>query len=219
MQIQRIDLVEQVYVAIKANILEGVLSPETHLRQEDLAEPLGVSRQPISHALALLEREGLITDFGRKGKMVARVDPARLLNLYQVRGVLDGLAASLCAKNVSPELQETLDQIIEDGHKAQRSKSIKALAEADIKFHRTLYTYSGNPEITKTADASWSHLVRSMHQVLENHHLHKGIWEDHQRIAEAIFIGDQQLSQELATHHADSAGQMTFTRLTELKII
>ena len=218
MQIQRIDLVEQVYDAIKANILEGVLSPETRLRQENLAEMLGVSRQPVSHALALLEHEGLITDFGRKGKMVARVDPARLLNLYQVRGVLDGLAASLCAKNVTNELQDTLDRIIEDGHKAQKSRSIKALAEADIKFHRTLYTYSGNPEITKIADASWSHLVRSMHQVLENDDLHIGIWEDHRDIAEAIFAGDQKLSQELATYHTDSAGQMTYVRLIDLKI-
>ncbi|HCL68967.1 MAG TPA: GntR family transcriptional regulator, partial [Gammaproteobacteria bacterium] len=51
MQVQRYDLVDQVYEAIRKQILTGALNPESPLRQEELAEQLGVSRQPISHAL------------------------------------------------------------------------------------------------------------------------------------------------------------------------
>ena len=62
MQLQRADLVEQVYQRIKDAILQGALEPLAPLRQEELAEMLGVSRQPVSHALMLLEHDGLLVD-------------------------------------------------------------------------------------------------------------------------------------------------------------
>ena len=139
MQIQRTDLIDQVYTALRSRILEGLLSPEKPLRQEELAEQLGVSRQPISHALLLLEREGLVSDYGRKGKMVAPVDARQLRNLYQVRGALDGLAAYLCAEQSSERRKDLFASLIEQGEMAVQSGSVKALAYADIAFHRTLY--------------------------------------------------------------------------------
>ena len=92
------DLTMQTHAAIRAAILSGDLAPCTPLAQEELAERLGVSRQPISHALVLLKHEGLVVDRGRKGQMVAPIDAGRLLGLYQVRGALDQLAARLAAR-------------------------------------------------------------------------------------------------------------------------
>ena len=88
MQLQRADLVEQVYQRIKDAILQGALEPLAPLRQEELAEMLGVSRQPVSHALMLLEHDGLLVDHGKKGKMVAPIDANQLLALYQVRSAI-----------------------------------------------------------------------------------------------------------------------------------
>jgi DNA-binding GntR family transcriptional regulator len=215
MQINKTDLVDQVYDAIRKKILSGVLNPESPLRQEELAEQLGVSRQPISHALVLLEREGLISDYGRKGKMVAPIVPEQLRDLYQVRGAIDGLAAYLCAMHVNNELKELLRSLIEQGETASQTGSIQSLAFADIAFHRALYERSGNPEITRLADQSWSHMVRSMHQVLENQTIRTGIWDDHRAIADAIIAGDPELARERAANHASSAGQMTYQRLTD----
>ena len=215
MQLHKADLVDQVYDAIRKQILSGALNPGSPLRQEELAEHLGVSRQPVSHALVLLEREGLISDYGRKGKMVAAIVPEQLRNLYQVRGAIDGLAAYLCAQRVDNQLTELLKKLIDQGTAASTSGSIQELALADIAFHRTLYERSGNPEITRLADQSWSHMVRSMHQVLENQEIRPSIWDDHHRIAEAIINGDPDLARKRATDHTDSAGQMTCQRLTE----
>ena len=214
MQINKTDLVDQVYDSIRKQILSGALNPESPLRQEELAEQLGVSRQPISHALVLLEREGLISDYGRKGKMVAPIVPDQLRDLYQVRGAIDGLAAYLCAMRVDNELKELLNTLIEQGETATQNQSIQSLAFADIAFHRALYERSGNPEITRLADQSWSHMVRSMHQVLENQAIRAGIWDDHRAIADAIIAEDPELARERATNHANSAGQMTYQRLT-----
>ena len=214
MHVTKTDLVDQVYQAIRKQILSGTLNPKSPLRQEELAEQLGVSRQPVSHALVLLEREGLISDYGRKGKMVAPIVPEQLRNLYQVRGAIDGLAAYLCATRVNNEVRNLLNKLVDQGDAATGNGSIQSLALADIAFHRALYEQSGNPEIMRLADQSWSHMVRSMHQVLEDQSLRSGIWDDHRAIAEAIIDGDSELARERATEHANSAGQMTYQRLT-----
>jgi len=214
MHVTKTDLVDQVYQAIRKQILSGTLNPKSPLRQEELAEQLGVSRQPVSHALVLLEREGLISDYGRKGKMVAPIVPEQLRNLYQVRGAIDGLAAYLCATRVNNEVRNLLTKLVDQGDAATGNGSIQSLALADIAFHRALYEQSGNPEIMRLADQSWSHMVRSMHQVLEDQSLRSGIWDDHRGIAEVIIDGDPELARERATEHANSAGQMTYQRLT-----
>ena len=214
MHVTKTDLVDQVYQAIRKQILSGTLNPKSPLRQEELAEQLGVSRQPVSHALVLLEREGLVSDYGRKGKMVAPIVPEQLRNLYQVRGAIDGLAAYLCATRVNNEVRNLLNKLVDQGDAATGNGSIQSLALADIAFHRALYEQAGNPEIMRLADQSWSHMVRSMHQVLEDQSLRSGIWDDHRAIAEAIIDGDSELARERATEHANSAGQMTYQRLT-----
>lgn len=215
MQIHKNDLVAQVYERLKQDILAGTLAPATPLRQEELAASLGVSRQPISHAMVLLEHEGLVTEIGRKGKMVTPVEPHQLLNLYQVRAELDGLAAELCAQRPNTKMAEDLNSLITQGEIAQSNGSISALVEADIAFHRALYDHSGNPEIAKMADNSWSHVVRAMHQVLKDQNLRADIWNDHRQIAHAIISGDAQQARHLASNHANSSGQITYSRLTQ----
>ena len=65
-------LIDQVYAQIKQAIITGDLLPLAPLAQEALAAQLGVSRQPVSHALMLLEKDGLVVEKGRKGRMWPR---------------------------------------------------------------------------------------------------------------------------------------------------
>ena len=85
-------LIEQVYDAILDAICDGTLAPNARITQEGLADTLGVSRQPILQAFHLLKRQGFIEESGRKGVMVTPIDPQKLVQLYQVRSALDGLA-------------------------------------------------------------------------------------------------------------------------------
>src|ERR1700761_6570398 len=91
-------LIDQVYERILAGITDRTLPPGHRIRQNELAELLGVSRQPVSHALHLLHRQGLVAESGRKGFEVTRLDPQRIRQLYEVRGAIDSLAARLAAE-------------------------------------------------------------------------------------------------------------------------
>src|ERR1700760_1163394 len=92
------NLIDQVYARILEAITDRTLLPAQRIRQNELAEKLGVSRQPVSHALHLLHRQGLVAESGRKGFEVTRLDPQRIRQLYEVRGAIDALAARLAAQ-------------------------------------------------------------------------------------------------------------------------
>src|SRR5258708_16763966 len=89
------NLIDQVYARILEAIIDRSLPPGQRIRQNELAEKLGVSRQPVSHALHLLHRQGLVAESGRKGLEVTQLDPVRIRQLYQVRAAIDALAARL----------------------------------------------------------------------------------------------------------------------------
>ena len=77
-------LIDQVYERLVESIADGSLLPGSRIRQEELAERLGVSRQPVSHALQLLKHQGLLIESGKRGLTVAPLDAGRIVDLYQV---------------------------------------------------------------------------------------------------------------------------------------
>src|ERR1700745_3305203 len=91
------NLTEQVYARILEAITDRTLLPGQRITQNELAEKLGVSRQPVSHALPLLHRQGLLAESGRRGFEVTQLEPERIRQLYEVRGAIDALAARLAA--------------------------------------------------------------------------------------------------------------------------
>src|SRR5271170_2236134 len=94
-------LIDQVYDRLVEAIADGTLAPGQRVRQEALAVLLGVSRQPVSHALQLLKRQRLVEEQGKRGLVIAAIDAERILALYQVRAALDGLAARQAALQIA----------------------------------------------------------------------------------------------------------------------
>src|SRR5436309_1877554 len=93
-------LIDQVHDRLLAAIADGTLPSGQRLTQESVAALLGVSRQPVSHALQVLKRRGFLIEHGKRGLQVAPIDSRRIRELYQVREALDGLAARLAAQRV-----------------------------------------------------------------------------------------------------------------------
>src|ERR1700755_3307350 len=89
------NLIDQVYERILAGITDRTLPPGHRIRQNELAERLGGTRQPVSHALHLLHRQGLVAESGRKGFEVTRLDPGRIRHVYEERGGISRPGARL----------------------------------------------------------------------------------------------------------------------------
>lgn len=204
------DLVDQVYRALLDAISAGALAPGQRITQEDLAERLAVSRQPVMQALRLLKRDGFVqvaplagAPSGRsRGLQVTPLDPAWIAQVYEVRGALDTLAARLAAQRrirIDPVL-------IQRGRAAVAAGDIKAMIDADLAFHQALYQASANPLIEQSALLHWHHIRRAMGEALQHDFLRTPVWDEHAAIAQAVADGDVARAESLMREHSLQAG-------------
>ncbi len=206
------DLVEQVYASLLDAISDGTLPPGARIMQEDIAEQLAVSRQPVLQALRLLRKDGFVLDAPGRGVLVAPLDVTTLVQIYQVRSTLDALAARLAA-----QAKVVLDaRLITQGRVAARGTDIKAMMTADAAFHNAIYAASGNPLIAHTAQKHWHHIRRAMGAVLQLATMRESIWDEHEAIVKAIARGDATKAETLIRQHGEDAGQNIANLLAHL---
>jgi GntR family transcriptional regulator of vanillate catabolism len=155
---QRTRLGDEVTHRLRELILSNRLAPGTPLRQTELAEQLGVSRTPLREALRLLENDGLLTVSNRNGTVqVVKVTLENLHDMYQVREVIDGLAARLLAR-LGPSKQiisELRRHLVHLAH-SESPYDPAMRTEAHAKFHALIAEASGNPYV-----ASFVPLIRT----------------------------------------------------------
>ena len=209
------NLIDQVYARILEAITDRTLPPGCRIRQNELAEKLGVSRQPVSHALHLLHRQGLVAESGRKGFEVTQLDPVRIRQLYEVRGAIDALAARLAAARVNADAagRAHLESALRAGRAAERNISLPRLIALDVDFHRAIYRLADNPAIEEMIAPQWPHMRRSMATVLVELDYRHSAWAEHETIAGHILGGNAKAAEAAALAHAISAGQMTEQKL------
>ena len=195
------NLVEQVYRKLLDAISEGTLAPGSRITQEDVAEQLAVSRQPVHQALNMLKADGFVVNAPGRGVLVAPLDAAWLANVYQVRGALEVLAAQLaCAGSYTFD-----SDLMARGRKAARSKNISAMIEADMAFHSGIYAAANNPLIAQSALLHWRHIRRAMGAVLQSAKLREAVWDEHEAIARSIAAKDAVRAQALMRAHGEQA--------------
>jgi DNA-binding GntR family transcriptional regulator len=207
------DLTEQVYSRLLNAICAGELAPGIRITQEELAASLSVSRQPVLQALRLLKRDGVLIDAGRRGLAVAPLEPALIGQIYEVRAVLDGLAARQAAAAGA-----RLDtRVIDRGRQAARSGRVAAMIEADAAFHHLVYGASGNPLIAESTRPHWLHIQRAMGATVQVTDARERVWDEHQAILDAINAGDAARAERLAREHCVAAGRFLSARIAEAR--
>jgi DNA-binding GntR family transcriptional regulator len=212
-------LIDRTYQQILQAIADGTLAPAQRIRQAELADSLGVSRQPVSHALHLLKRQGLVEEAGRQGLRVVPLDPIRVMQLYQVREAIDGLAARLAAQTVAARTAssgeiDALERQLAAGRRFGAATPIPTLVRADTDFHRALYRLSANPAIEEITAPLWPHLMRSMATVLREPNYATQVWHhEHAAILRHILAGDPVQAETAARDHAATAARLTAEQL------
>jgi DNA-binding GntR family transcriptional regulator len=207
-------LIDQAYSRILEAIIDRTLPPGHRIRQNELAEKLGVSRQPVSHALHLLHRQGMVAESGRRGFEVTQLDPLRIRQLYEVRGAIDALAAQLAAARVKTDAagRAQLEAALQAGRAGEAAPLPKLIA-FDVDFHSAIYRLAGNPAVEEMIAPQWPHMRRAMASVLAELDYRANAWAEHETIATLVLSGNGTAAGDAALSHALSAGRMMEERL------
>lgn len=143
-------LAELVYERLEERIIDGTFAPGEHLREEELAERLGVSRNPVRESLRALERGGWITIRAGRGAYVRQPTVEEVLDFFHVRTVLECESARLAARHATADRVAELEKLVVAGRAAIDKGDSETLVELNRQFHTTVHDLAGNQVLRET---------------------------------------------------------------------
>ena len=148
---------EAVIARLRDRVLDGTFGPGTHLHEAVLAQNLGVSRTPIRDALRILGSEGLLVYSPNRGYVVRRFWTQDVLDAYDLRATLEGMAARVAAeRGLNAKVRRQLTEIIEGGESVVNGPTWSSEDQAEWRrmnsdFHQIIVEFSANQHLILVA--------------------------------------------------------------------
>lgn len=209
MEIQHSDLSHEVYKRLKAMILAKELKPGEKLKQEHVATMLGVSRMPLHKAFQMLENEMLVENIPRRGFYVTEIDNNKMLDAFECREALEGIAARRVAQIISAKELKQLKRLFAQ-FIGKKKIDVKKYIEADQSFHNSILKISGNKVLQKfevvkniTSQTYRGGLIRDPEETLP----------EHIAIIDAIEKSDSKLAEQLMREHSVKTQELIKTQI------
>jgi len=196
------NLDHKVYLILRKMIIDRKLLPGEKIPQENLAQDLGISRTPLVSALKFLEQEKLLEVKPRRGFFVRLFTKQEMVNIFELREVLEGLAARRAASNITDTQIIRLKSFFKQFAKLTDITDYKAYAIEDRRFHNFV-TEIGSKEFLKNILETYN-IIRYSYQLISSEGLVRPPNEtikEHQAIIEAITKRDSVAAEDLMRLH------------------
>lgn len=188
------------YDVLRDRILSLGYKPNDLILEGDVAEELGVSRTPVREAIAALEREQLVRIIRGRGAFVAPTSGRRVLETYQVREVLEGLAARLCIGRVSAVDLRDLKSTFEDCVTG-RLQDIQLMVSAANRLHEVIAEAANNEYLRYNLQAMSDQVIRLRMVSINREARLQESSREHMEIIDAILASDAETAETVMRQH------------------
>lgn len=203
---------QSAYDRLLEDIRLGVLLPGARLREVDLAERLGISRTPVREALRRLEADGLVEHLPRQGASLRRLSYAEVMELYEMRAVLEGTAARLAARAASDLELHELSEI----NAAMTASGLPSdVARLNRQFHTSLINAAKNRYLQSAIGAMARTLLILGQSTLFDPARSKSTAQEHENLLRALHARDGLKAEELMHTHIEEAHRIRLRQLRE----
>ena len=141
-RLERTTTANDVTTVLRRRILEGRYTEDQFIRQDVIAQELGVSRIPVREALARLEAEGLVIRVKYRGALVPKLSLSEIHEIYEMRSMIEPYLLRHAIKNITKEQLKQLRQVVE---RARKTSRMTEWAGMNVDFHRSLFEAAGRP--------------------------------------------------------------------------
>ena len=197
-------------------IQTGTLRPGARLKEADLVAALAVSRTPLREALAALRAEGIL-ERDDDGLRVRRLGWHDVRGLYELRGTLEGLAASLAARNAGDAERAVIGDICAaEAELIAKNAEPEILARHNRRFHNAILQAAGNRFLVESLERLSRMMVLLGATAYTLAGRAEAIRNEHEAINRAIRDGDEAAAAAAMSRHLDSAltARLTLLSLT-----
>ncbi|MEU1176912.1 GntR family transcriptional regulator [Streptomyces sp. NPDC005820] len=192
---------DRVYEALLELITTRALQPGQHLVESELANHLGVSRQPVREALQRLNTEGWVDLRPAQGAFVHEPTEEEADQLLTVRTLLEAEAARLAATQAKTDDVDALDEILALGLQAVADDDVDAAVALNARFHAKIMELAGNAVLAELA-AQVDRRVRWYYTPVARQRGEQS-WIEHRDLITAILNRDEQLATRLMREHTE----------------
>jgi DNA-binding GntR family transcriptional regulator len=194
---------EAAYDALLTSIREGHFAPGDRLREEDVALRLSLSRTPVREALRRLETDGIVEHRPRIGAVIRKLSHAEVVELYEMRIVLERTAAELAAKHGSDAEFDALEGW--NNEIARERQNPAKAAEINQRFHRGIYLAGRNRFLIASARGLNNSLLLLGPTTFTDDARIDVVVAQHQDIVDALRGGDSKAAGEAAAIHLETS--------------
>nr|WP_026029494.1 GntR family transcriptional regulator [Vibrio genomosp. F10] len=192
-------------------IVGGDIPPGSKISEPELAKRFEVSRGPLREAIMRVEGLGLIERIPHVGARVITFSQEKLIELYSVREALEGMAARLAARHITPDELIKLEQVL-----ATHSQHIDQVEGAsyfhqhgDFDFHYRIIKASRNSKLVSLLCGELYHLLRMYrYQSPRAQSRPTEALEEHKFILQAIRNRDEELAEMLMRRHISGSRRL-----------
>jgi DNA-binding GntR family transcriptional regulator len=209
---------ESVFRAIQSAIVKGEIAPGSKISEPELARVYGISRGPLREAIHRLEGQRLLVRIPHVGARVVSLSHAELIELYEIRESLEGMACRLAAERMQQSEIDDLRRVL-DTH--ERDATFQAglgyyQQEGDFDFHYKIIQGSGNGTLTQMLCGELYQLVRMYRiQFSAKPNRPRQAFNEHHRILDAIADRDGELAELLMRRHIGASRRNIERHFTE----
>lgn len=196
----------EVMDAIRERIVDGYYPQGVKLTEQNLVEEFTISRPLLREILADLESQGLVERKPNKGAIVRRVDSNSLLEIMEIREVLEGLAARLAARNSKPEDWKELEEAFgEPAEKMVKEQEFENFLELVAKLREQIVKAADSEELTKLIYSLFAKItIVQRRVVILPNRMEQGIHE-HREVIKALISGDENAAEQRKKENLRSA--------------
>ncbi len=195
-------LIQAIVERIKGAIDSGALRAGSAIGQQELADQLGVSRQPIRQALPLLIAEGWIQSLPNRRLLVRQLESTEIDEIFAVRRLLEPVALAASIEHATPAMLRRVSFALTEYEEADNADELES---ADVAFHQALYSCCDNATLLRLIEQ----LRRSLKRVYElkptGSALRKAAIAEHRKLATLCERGDAQAASTALLKHLDAA--------------
>lgn len=191
------------YDKLHSAIRAGVYAPGDRLRETEVAERLALSRTPVREALRKLEADGIIEHRPRLGAVIRTLSHGEVVELYEMRVVLERTAAEMAAKHASEAEVDELEAL--NGEIAGAAADPHLAAAINQQFHRCIYLATRNRFLLESARALNNALMLLGPTTMADEARISTVCHQHQDIIDAIRMGDVEAAGATAEAHLQTS--------------
>lgn len=194
-------LVDKAYKVIRDAILSRRLAPGSRLSVPEFARQLDISRSPVREAITRIEYEGLAESTSHRGAVVVQIGLDELIGIYELREVLEGLAARLATRAADTTVIDDLEQNWQAHHDAVESGDVDRHMELDAAFHGHIRDAAGNLRLSDNLRQLQGQIRVAMTTTVARRGGMDAALAEHRTLIDAIRGGDPAVAENVARDH------------------